>query len=375
VSAGIRLFLAGDVMTGRGIDQILRHPGDPGLHESFVHDARDYVALAAATGGDIPRGVDDAYVWGDALGELARARPAARIVNLETAVTRSADWEPKGINYRMHPANAGCLRAAAIDCAVLANNHVLDWGVAGLDETLQTLAASGIGAAGAGADRAAAAAPAVLPLAGKARVLVFAFATASSGVPADWGAGEASPGVNLLAALSQREVDDLAARAAELRRPGDLVVASIHWGGNWGYDIAPAHVAFAHALIDSAGVDLVHGHSSHHPLAIEVYRGKLVLYGCGDFVNDYEGIGGMERYRAELGLMYLPEIEPGSGRLLELRMSAFARRRLRLCSASAADARWLCAMLDREGRRFGTRTRARAANRFVLDWEGRGRAH
>lgn len=132
---------------------------------------------------------------------------------------------------------------------------------------------------------------------------------------------------------------------------------------------------FAHALIDSAGVDLVHGHSSHHPLAIDVYRGKLVLYGCGDFVNDYEGIGGMERYRAGQGLMYLPEIEPGSGRLLELRMSAFVRRRLRLCSASAADTRWLCAMLDREGRRFGTRTRARAANRFALDWEGRSRAH
>ena len=53
----------------------------------------------------------------------------------------------------------------------------------------------------------------------------------------------------------------------------------------------PDQVRFAHRLIDG-GVDLVHGHSSHHPRPIEVFRGKLVLYGCGDCINDYEGISG-----------------------------------------------------------------------------------
>jgi poly-gamma-glutamate capsule biosynthesis protein CapA/YwtB (metallophosphatase superfamily) len=51
-------------------------------------------------------------------------------------VTTSEARAPKGINYRMHPANVGCLTAARIDCCVLANNHVLDWGSAGLEETL-----------------------------------------------------------------------------------------------------------------------------------------------------------------------------------------------------------------------------------------------
>ena len=46
------------------------------------------------------------------------------------------------------------------------------------------------------------------------------------------------------------------------------------------------------ALIEEAGVPVVHGHSSHHPKAIEVYEGRLILYGCGDFLNDYEGIAG-----------------------------------------------------------------------------------
>jgi len=112
-----KLFLCGDVMTGRGIDQILAVPGDPTLDEPWVKDARDYVALAERANGPIPRGADPAYVWGEALAILDEERPDARIVNLETAMTTSDERAPKGINYRMHPANAGCLAAARIDWA------------------------------------------------------------------------------------------------------------------------------------------------------------------------------------------------------------------------------------------------------------------
>ena len=133
-----RLFLCGDVMTGRGIDQVLPHPCDPALYEDYVESAMDYVQLAEAANGAIPRSVDPAYIWGVALDEFARMRPNARIINLETSITRSEDHAPKGINYRMSPANADCLRAAGIDCCVLANNHVLDWGRRGLLDTLET---------------------------------------------------------------------------------------------------------------------------------------------------------------------------------------------------------------------------------------------
>jgi poly-gamma-glutamate synthesis protein (capsule biosynthesis protein) len=138
------LFLCGDVMTGRGIDQVLPHPGDPVLHEGYATSALDYVALAERANGPIPRPAEFAYVWGDALAEWARIAPDLRIINLETAVTTRDDWQRgKGIHYRMHPANVPCLTAAAIDCCVLANNHVLDWGYAGLAETLQTLRRAG----------------------------------------------------------------------------------------------------------------------------------------------------------------------------------------------------------------------------------------
>ena len=149
----IRLFLCGDVMIGRGIDQVLAHPCDPALHEGYAHSAMDYVSLAEAANGPIPRHADPWYVWGAALDEWSRAQPDGRIINLETSVTRSDDYIPKGINYRVSPDNAECLAAAAIDCCVLANNHVLDWGRAGLSETLATLTHLGIKTAGAGRDR------------------------------------------------------------------------------------------------------------------------------------------------------------------------------------------------------------------------------
>ena len=122
-------------MTGRGIDQVLAGPCEPVLHESYVQSAMDYVHLAEAANGPIPRHVDPSYIWGAALDEFKRMRPDARIINLETSITRSEDYARKGINYRMSPKNADCLKAAAIDCCVLGNNHILDWGRRGLLDT------------------------------------------------------------------------------------------------------------------------------------------------------------------------------------------------------------------------------------------------
>lgn len=364
----LRLFLAGDVMTGRGIDQILATPGDPTLHESYVRDARDYVALAERASGPIPRAVDNAYLWGDALEELAARHPDLRIVNLETAVTTSADaWPGKGVHYRMHPGNIGCLTAAGIDCAVLANNHVLDWGEAGLRESLAVLHAAGIATAGAGGNADAAAQPAILGVPGNGRVLLFAVAMENAGTPRAWAAREGRPGVCLLPDFSDASLAAIAARVRAHRRSGDLVVLSVHWGANWGYELEAGQQPFAHRLIDEAGVDLIFGHSSHHAKGIACHRGRLILHGCGDFVNDYEGIGGQAHFAPDLGLMIFAAVECGEdvarhGRLADLTLVPMRRRRLRLQRADEAEVKWLAEVLDREGRRFGTRvTRTDAA--------------
>lgn len=366
---GIRLFLCGDVMPGRGIDQILPHPVDPRIFETVVADARDYVALAERANGAVARPVEPGYIWGEALAELARVAPDARIVNLETAVTTSETPRPKGINYRMHPENIACLTVAGIDCCVLANNHVLDWGYDGLEETLRTLENASIQYAGAGRNLAAARAPAVIPVSGGGRVHVFGLGLSSSGIGRDWGAAEGRSGIHLLDDLSARTVRDIGAGVAQVKQPGDIAVASIHWGGNWGYEIPTDHQAFARALIEQAGVDLVHGHSSHHAKGIEVYRDKLILYGCGDFLNDYEGISGQQEFRGDLGLMYFPRLDPSSGRLLDLAMTPTRIRNLRVNLASTEEAAWLEATLNREGAPFGTGVMRDVQNRLALRWD------
>ena len=182
----VRILLWGDVMTGRGIDQILPQPCDPILHESYATSALHYVRLAEEANGLIPRQVGPSYVWGAALDELNRMPVDVRVVNLETSITRSTTFAPKGINYRMSPENATCLAAAGIDCCILANNHVLDYGRTGLLDTLDTLEKMGIRYAGAGRNRTEASVPAILDTDRGIRVIVFAFASVTSGVFRSW---------------------------------------------------------------------------------------------------------------------------------------------------------------------------------------------
>ena len=368
----ITLFLCGDIMTGRGIDQILPHSVDPQLYEPFVHDARRYVELAEQVNGPIQHPVDFDYVWGDALEEFRHRQPDVKIINLETSVTAEGEpWPDKGINYRMHPGNVPLLTTAGIDISVLANNHVLDWDYQGLTDTLATLRKASIKIAGAGDNRAEAAAPAVMDVAGKGRVLVFSFGSTSSGIPPVWAATPDRPGVNLLPDLSTRTVERIADLVRKVKRPEDIVVASIHWGGNWGYQIPAAHRSFAHQLLDRAGVDLIHGHSSHHALGIEVHHGKLILYGCGDLITDYEGIGSHEAYRGDLGLLYFARIDTQTGKLAGLDMVPMPIRKFRLQRAARPEAEWLRDTLNREGLGFGTDVTIEPDNTLVLHWQER----
>src|SRR5271166_5482314 len=178
------LFLCGDVMPGRGVDQILPYPGDPELREEYLDDARTYIRLAERANGPIPYPVSFSWPWGDALEVLAATAPDVRVINLETSVTRSADFAPgKAVHYRMSPQNLPCVTAIRPDACALANNHVLDFGRSGLAETLGALAGAGLPAAGAGPDAARARQPAVVPVPGGGRAVIFSCGAVSSGIP------------------------------------------------------------------------------------------------------------------------------------------------------------------------------------------------
>jgi poly-gamma-glutamate capsule biosynthesis protein CapA/YwtB (metallophosphatase superfamily) len=339
------LFLTGDVMTGRAIDQLLPHPGEPTLRESVVTDARTYIELAEHVNGPIPIPIDYAWPWGEGLDIVEQFAPDIRLLNLETSITAGGEFaRGKAVHYRMHPDNVGCLTAVRPDVCALANNHVLDFGYQGLTDTLQTLDDAGIRRAGAGLDVGEAERPAVV-----GRVLVASCGMGSSGIPRGWAATGRRPGVAYVPAMSDRSATAVADRVVALKGPGDIAVVSVHWGSNWGYDVDSAQIRFAHKLIDE-GVDVVHGHSSHHPRPVEVYRGKLIMYGCGDTIDDYEGIGTYESFRHELRLLYFASVEDCVLQMVPMRM-----RRMRLERAPDDDAEWLRATLEGMSGRFGTR--------------------
>lgn len=366
----ITMFMSGDVMIGRGIDQVLPHPSDPLIYESYIKSARGYVELAEKAHGPIQEPVTFSYIWGDALEELERMQPDLRIINLETSVTTSNDyWIGKGIHYRLHPENIRCLTAAKIDYCSLANNHVLDWGYAGLTETLETLRKVNIKSAGAGQNLQEAETPAVMEVEGKGRVIVFSYGLNTSGIPFSWVASEYKPGVNLLEYISDQTVQHIKVKVEAVKQKGDIVVASIHWGSNWGYEISPEQTEFAHKLIDEAGVDVIHGHSSHHVKGIEVYKEKPIIYGSGDFLNDYEGISGYENFRDDLALMYFISVDPSTGKLVYLQMTPIQIKHFKANRASRVDALWLRDILNREGKNLGTRAEINQDNTLTLRWD------
>ena len=364
----VKLFLAGDVMVGRGVDQVQHQSVDPVLYEEHIRDARHYVALAERVNGSIPRPVTPDYVWGDALRAIDETGVDCRIVNLETTLTTSpAAWPAKEVLYRAHPTNVGVLQAARVDCCALANNHALDWGTDGLLETLETLQTAGIPVAGAGRSADEAEQPVLIDRAG-ARVIVVAFATTTSGTPPDWASGPDRPGLLVVDDWSTAVCERIADRVSAVRRPGDVVVASVHWGSNWGYAISGGQRRLAHALVDLAGVDVIFGHSSHHARPIEFYRDRPILYGTGDFITDYEGIGGYEEFRNDLVLGWFIEVDEASGRLVGLRAAPFQSRRFRLERPSRADVAWLAEVLDHHSRVFGVRVSVDDEGMLVAGW-------
>jgi poly-gamma-glutamate synthesis protein (capsule biosynthesis protein) len=362
----VTLFVCGDVMLARGIDQILTAPCDPDLHEPHIKDARDYIAIAEDVSGPIPRGAPPEYPWGDALAVLDAARPDARIVNLETSITQRGDHDrEKRIHYRVSPDNAACLSAARVDACTLANNHVLDWGPVGLVDTLDTLDRLHIRRCGAGRDSDEAIRPAVIELGDRGRIVVFSVGCADAGVPPFWAAGPGQPGVHFVD-FGEDSKRRLRHAIEPWRGAHTIIVLSIHWGPNWGFSIDAAHRRFAHHMIDEGGVNLVHGHSSHHVKGIEVHHGRPILYGCGDLLTDYEGITGNEVYRGDLGLMYFVTFDE-HGVLAKLEMVPTHMHRFHITEAGPKETRWLATTLARAGQPLQTSV-AITGQRLSLKW-------
>ena len=393
----IRILIAGgDCMLGRAVQLTLpaQTPGEELIKDSCT--AQHYLNLclnhpsATATPTDTPdlhqirklNAHRAGYLWGDYHGMSISPPPDLKLLNLETAVTSTIDnpdvpvlW--KAIRYHMHVDN---FETAVLDgfqaethgshAAPLvmscANNHILDYGHTAFDQETWPLLLQRqrekerFQTVGCGRDFKEASRPANVSLKNDKTVQVFGFAAGCAGTPTEWWATDRRSGLlGLPALVSRNSVQDAMAIAKQVlqQQPPSpqttketIRIVSIHWGPNWAMrGETESHLAarreLAHRLVDECGVDMVYGHSSHHARGMEVYHGKLILYGTGDIINDYEGFEnvGEEKYN-RLGGLYVVDLAVDGlskvGNFVQLRIVPMYMDRLSLRRHTTSSAMW-----------------------------------
>lgn len=198
------------------------------------------------------------------------------LANFENPVIRNAVWHPDATTFTGDLRLLPIVTNAGIDGVSLGNNHVLDAGAEGLQETLGHLDAAGIEHTGAGMDLADAREPMVFDLGGvEVGVLNY------QGVPSyewAWATQEAPGTAPMVADVMVEDIE-------RLRSEVDLLVVMPHWGNEYLATPEPDQVDLAHRMTE-AGADLIVGDHAHWPKGMEMYRGKPIFYGTGNFLFD-----------------------------------------------------------------------------------------
>ncbi|KAJ9651168.1 hypothetical protein H2198_009545 [Neophaeococcomyces mojaviensis] len=327
-----KLTFLGDIMLGRLIDQMLpTHVDEPEEARLAAHFRQSYAHL---------QNYDATSPWGNTLDFLHKSDLV--LGNLETAATtHSTKWPNKVFNYRMHPANVECLKAAGIAYVSLANNHTLGFCREGLFETVKTIEDAKIAHAGAGRTIEEADRPAVLQLPGtKRQIHLYSF----SDHPDDWSRVREFNSLRYNEDFRSRIRSILTRSHTGLASKPDLKVFSVHWGPNYSWRPSEDIKSLARFLIDNCGVDIIHGHSSHHVQGVEVYNGKLIIYGCGDFVDDYAVNA---EYRNDLSAawnvhVHMEEDQPIEISKLEVFPNRIKKFQAELIDQKDVDHKWIC---------------------------------
>jgi poly-gamma-glutamate capsule biosynthesis protein CapA/YwtB (metallophosphatase superfamily) len=286
-------------------------------------------------------------IWGDTLPLFIAAD--CRLINLECVIsTRGRPWNPmlKPFHFRANPRAIEILQSARVDCATLANNHVLDYGPEALLDCLNFLDQANIPHAGAGAHLEGALAPAFLECS-HGRIAVIAL---TDNEP-EWEATPSQPGVNYVGYDTRGLLSPYRDRIADVirhaRQHTSFVIISAHIGANWGAP-SPAMRRLAYQLLDLGG-DLYWGHSNHTPQGIEIYKGKVILYSTGDFVDDY-AIDPDERN----DLSFLFSVEENSGRVDRVQLYPVRIKNCQVHRAIGPDITWLQHSLQAKCHAFHT---------------------
>lgn len=195
------------------------------------------------------------------------------IGNLESPLASSGiEFTDKKFRFKVDPQAALALKKAGFTHLSLANNHILDFGVAGLQETLAALAANSIISAGAGQNLTAARKAGITAIHG----VKVAFLSYSLTYPEEFFAGKETAGTAPgYAALFTADI-------AAAKKQADCVIVAFHWGGE-GLDKPKAYqIIAAHRAVD-AGADIIIGHHPHTLQGVEYYGKGVIFYSLGNY--------------------------------------------------------------------------------------------
>lgn len=298
----LRLMFGGDVMLGRLAG------------EALLREGAGYPLGAVAP---LLRGADLA------------------IANLECAMCEPCErWHgaDKAYYFRAPPVAGEALRDAGIGLVSLANNHILDYDVQGLYETVRILDAHGIAHTGAGVDLAAARTPVIVERQG-VRIGMAAFCDHQD----DFAAAENHPGMAWLGLHDEAAAIDAVAHAlAPLRAEGvRWPILSLHWGPNMVSEPTARQRRLARAAIE-VGWKIVYGHSAHVFQGVELHEGCPILYAAGDLVDDYAVD---PAFRNDHQMLF--ELELGEDALERIVMHPLFIKRCRVYPANSAQQAWI----------------------------------
>ncbi len=252
--------------------------GGPSITIDAVGDvslARELVDRMQADGADYPYALVAPLLTGD-----------IGFANLEGALTSRGDAWPKAYNFRTPASFTPGLRRAGFGAVTIANNHTMDYGVVGLQDTMLALDANGIARTGAGNSAADAWAPAVVSANGLRVAFIACVLTPTEGTGfaiAAWAAGPASPG------LAVCDTGALTAAVQAARRQADFVIVAVHAGDEYRTTPNAAQRTMAEAAL-AAGADAYIGAHAHVVQPVERRGNQLIAWGLGNFIFDLDNV-------------------------------------------------------------------------------------
>ena len=291
------------------------HPARPSSRQARAGVAAGSVTLAFA--GDVHFAGRTARLLSDpatAFGPIAAVLKSADFtaVNLETAVTSGGTPQPKTYHFRTVPAAFTALRDGGVDLVTMANNHVLDYGQAGLADTLAAAKAARFPYVGIGTDAAAAWAPYVTTVKGT-RIAVIGVSQVAE-LASSWVATDSRPGE-----ANAIDLDRTLEAVRAARRLTPTVIVFMHWGTEGVACPNPSQLSLARQLA-AAGASIIIGAHAHMLQGSGWLGHTFVAYGMGNFLwweNSYSTATGVLELtlhpHAPLTAQFIPAVVSSTG--------------------------------------------------------------